>query len=463
MNRAVLFSITLAIGTSLAQAQTVQTRVRHAAPVGEKAAARGEFQWPHSKAGAAARAFFAMIADSTDDSVRAFETTYRTPEALKKIPIEERITRARDLRARFGPLTPVQVVSESDSSLTIAAESGAGNEIELEFSMDAGDPSRLLSISLAPSGAPGSGVAAQALSDEDRVQVVEQAAKAVADNYVYPDVGAKMAEKIRANLLAGAYGAISDERKMASRLTEDLRSVSKDKHLAIRLAPTVPDTAGGTPHRREKFVPEGAEAARTNYEFKKVEVLPGNFGYIKFDLFLNEPEAKKVVDAAMAFLGRTDAIIFDLRENGGGDPEMVRYITSYLFDAPTHLNSMLDRSGKVTSEFRTGDVGGTKFRKDLPVFVLTSSTTFSGAEEFAYNLKALKRATIVGETTGGGAHPVSAVRMSDRFIAAVPFARAKNPITGTNWEGVGVEPDVKTESNAALEKAVGLARSAGRK
>jgi C-terminal processing protease CtpA/Prc len=126
-----------------------------------------------------------------------------------------------------------------------------------------------------------------------------------------------------------------------------------------------------------------------------------------------------------------------------------------------HLNDMVDREGKVVEEFWTlKDVPGQRFRKGLPVFVLTSSRTFSGAEEFTYNLKNLERATIVGETTGGGAHPVRPERLDDRFIMMIPYMRAQNPVSKTNWEGTGVEPDVKTTAGEALEKAQALAREA---
>jgi retinol-binding protein 3 len=219
---------------------------------------------------------------------------------------------------------------------------------------------------------------------------------------------------------------------------------------------------GPKPHEHS-YVPQGDEAARDNYAFRKVEVLDKNIGYLRLDLFLNQPDAFRTADAAMAFLRHVDALVFDLRYNGGGDPEMIRYLTSYLFASPTLLNTMMDRNGKIVEEFRTGDVPGAKFRPDLPVYVLTSAHTFSGAEEFAYNLKNLKRATVIGETTGGGAHPVQPIRVSDRFVIGVPYERAVNPITKANWEGVGVQPDVKVSADEALDKALELAHDAGKK
>jgi C-terminal processing protease CtpA/Prc len=156
---------------------------------------------------------------------------------------------------------------------------------------------------------------------------------------------------------------------------------------------------------------------------------------------------------AMSKVADTDALIIDLRDNGGGQPAMVAYISSYLFDQRTHLNDIWDRRTDRTQEFWTRNVPGKKYGGTKPVFVLTARRTFSGAEEFSYNLKSLKRATIIGETTGGGAHPVSPHRINSHFTIGVPFARAINPITKTNWEGAGVAPDIKVPASDALETA----------
>jgi C-terminal processing protease CtpA/Prc len=167
--------------------------------------------------------------------------------------------------------------------------------------------------------------------------------------------------------------------------------------------------------------------------------------------------------AAMNFLASSDALIVDLRQNGGGEPAMVALICSYLFDQPTHLNDLYERKGDTTAQYWTLPYVPGKRLAGKPVFVLTSSRTFSGAEEFTYNLKNLKRATIVGETTGGGAHPVSGHKIDEHFSIGVPFARAINPISKTNWEGAGVEPDVKAPGAEALDVAKKLAMEAVRK
>jgi hypothetical protein len=157
----------------------------------------------------------------------------------------------------------------------------------------------------------------------------------------------------------------------------------------------------------------------------------------------------------MNFLSGTDALIVDLRRNSGGDPAMVRLISSYLFGPEkVHLNSIYSRPDDQTTEYWTLDsIRGMRYGRDRPVYVLTSARTFSGGEEFGYNLQALRRATIVGEKTGGGAHPGRMERLGDHFSMFVPVGRAINPITSTNWEVVGVIPDVATDEASALAAA----------
>jgi C-terminal processing protease CtpA/Prc len=178
--------------------------------------------------------------------------------------------------------------------------------------------------------------------------------------------------------------------------------------------------------------------------------------------FAAEGEAvSETVAAAMTFLANTDALVIDLRRNGGGRPQTVALLSSYLFDAPVLLNSLYWREWDRTDDFWTSaTVKGRRYGKDKPVFVLTSARTFSAAEEFAYNLKNLERATIVGETTGGGANPGGMRRLSEDFTMFVPMGRAINPVTKTNWEGTGVAPDVAVASENALQAALELARKA---
>jgi C-terminal processing protease CtpA/Prc len=191
---------------------------------------------------------------------------------------------------------------------------------------------------------------------------------------------------------------------------------------------------------------------KTNAGFVKIERLPGNVGYLELHGFM--PGAEEPAAAAMNFLAGTDALIIDLRNNRGGGPQAVTLLCSYFFDEkPVHLNSLFWRKDNRTDDFWTlKSVAGKRYLgKDI--YILTSKRTFSAAEEFAYDLQCLKRATLVGETTGGGAHPGGMAPLGEHFMAFIPMGRAINPITKTNWEGKGVKPDIAVPADKALETA----------
>ena len=285
------------------------------------------------------------------------------------------------------------------------------------------------------------------IGPDTRAEVIEATLEAIDRSYVFPEAARKMGEAVRERERAGAYDAIAGGREFARVLTGDLQAVSRDKHLRVVF---------GDANR-----PAGAPLLR-NHGFERAEILPGNIGYIEVSSFLATGEAAAAAAAeAMSALADTDALIVDLRRNGGGSPRTVAMLSSYLFDQPTHLNSLYWREGERTDEFwTTREVSGRRFGQRKPVFVLTSKRTFSGAEEFSYNLKALKRATLVGETTGGGAHPGSIRRVHELFTVFVPTGRAINPITRGNWEGTGVAPDVAVPAEQALDHARELARKA---
>ncbi len=305
---------------------------------------------------------------------------------------------------------------------------------------------------------------AQADAPVDRVtkdKVLEACAAALKRTYVFEDVGARMAQALLDHEASGTYDQLTESQAFARQVTADLWAISNDKHLRLAYSEQVVPEDDATPPpevlaQRERFERE------VNYGFERIERLDGNVGYLDMRMFAtNSARADEVASAAMTFLAQTDALIIDLRRNGGGAPGMVAYVSSYLFDQRVHLNDLYRREKNRTDEFWTRpDVPGRKFGGTKPVYVLTSHETFSGAEEFAYNLKALKRATLVGETTGGGAHPVVRDRIGEHFVLVVPDGRAINPITKTNWEGTGVVPDVVVPAEMALDKARNLALSA---
>lgn len=288
-----------------------------------------------------------------------------------------------------------------------------------------------------------------------RVEVIDGALKALNENYVYPDVAKKMDQAIRERQQRKEYDSITSARTLAETLTANLRDVSQDKHLrVVYSAEAIP------PHERqgepspEEMEREEAFGRRMNFGFEKVERLPGNIGYLKLNGFMPAAFVGDTAAAAMNFLANTESLIIDLRENGGGEPATVALICSYLFPPePVHLNDLYFRPTNETHQWWTLPYVPGKRLVGKDVYVLTSHYTFSAAEEFTYNLKNLKRATIVGEVTGGGAHPGGPVRINDHFFVGVPSGRAINPYSKTDWEGTGVEPDVKTSADRAFKTA----------
>ena len=293
----------------------------------------------------------------------------------------------------------------------------------------------------------------------ERKQVIDNSIARLHEYYVFPDVAKKMEDAVRARAARGEYDGITSARELAQKLTADLREVSKDGHLGVRHRNAViPDRPFNAPPSAEEFERQRAFASKLNFGFEKVERLQGNIGFIDVRGFIPPEVGGETAAAAMTFVANTDALIIDMRFNGGGEPSMVAFLTSYLFDEPTHLNDIYERYTDKTQQYWTSPfVPGRRFGGKKPVYVLTSNRTFSGGEEFAYNLKNLKRATLIGETTGGGAHPVSGVKVSDHFEIGVPSARAISPITKTNWEGTGVAPDVSVPAPEAFDRAYVLA------
>ncbi|HEX5753082.1 MAG TPA: S41 family peptidase [Archangium sp.] len=288
-----------------------------------------------------------------------------------------------------------------------------------------------------------------------RAKIVNSVSAALNEHYVFPEVARKMEASLRQKLKAGAYDKLTRSAELAAAMTRDLREVSKDKHLHIHYAPAMPP--GMDPHApKDPAALERMrrELASVNFRFEKVERLAGNVGYLDLRGFIDAELAGETAISAMNFLAHSDAVIIDLRKNGGGEPSMIQLLTSYFFEKPTQLSGFYVRKGNTTQQFWTSAHVAGKRMTDVPLYVLTSQRTFSAAEAFAYDLKSLGRATVVGETTGGGAHPVEPHFLADvHLLAFIPFGRAVNPITGTNWEGTGVTPDIQVPADQALAAA----------
>jgi C-terminal processing protease CtpA/Prc len=289
-----------------------------------------------------------------------------------------------------------------------------------------------------------------------RTQVIETLVKNLNDSYVFPDVAKQMGEAVRGRLQKGEYDQMTGASAFAKALTEHLQAVSHDKHLRVRYSnEAIPAQSS---NRREPSPEERQNMLRyygtVNYGFEKIERMAGNIGYLDLRGFAVADMAGDTLAAAMNFVGNTEALIIDLRQNGGGDPAMVTLLCSYLFgQEPVHINDLYWREGNRTEEFWTKKSVPGKRYEGKDVYVLTSNRTFSGGEEFAYDMKNLKRATLVGETTGGGANPGGPVRLTEHFDVFIPAGRAISPITKTNWEGTGVKPDVEVPKELALKTA----------
>jgi hypothetical protein len=278
--------------------------------------------------------------------------------------------------------------------------------------------------------------------------------------YVFPDVAAKMEEHIKAKLKKGDYDSISDPRAFAHQLRNDLVEISHDRHFNVVYAPEPSLRFQRKDPEEEKKRKEQRirQWEYDNYYFKKVERLDGNVGYLRFDGFADTLYAGDTAVAALQFLKHCDAIIIDLRYNGGGGADMIQLICSYFFEERTHINSWyIRRLDRTDQSWTSAYVPGVKLL-DSNLFLLTSSRTFSAAEEFTYDLKNLGRATLVGETTGGGGHTVTFERNDDLKIEfKIPDSRAINPISGDNWEAKGIQPDVECPAEAAMDRAYALA------
>ena len=293
------------------------------------------------------------------------------------------------------------------------------------------------------------------IDSSTRETVIEAVLRILAENYAFPDMAQQMVISIRNHQQRKDYDTITDGIQFAEKLTIDLQQVNHDRHIRVRFsARSLRETEGGR-RSAEEQERTGMVLRKTNFGFEEVQRLPGNIGYLDLREFGPAALCVDTAAAAMNFLASTDALIIDLRQNMGGDPNMVALLASYLFEnKPVHLNDLHWRAGdRVQESWTQSAVAGRRYGSVKQVYVLTSHQTFSASEEFAYDLQALKRAKIIGENTGGGANPGENRRVAEHFSIFVPTGRAINPTTRTNWEGVGVKPDLEVSAEKALKVA----------
>ena len=283
--------------------------------------------------------------------------------------------------------------------------------------------------------------------------VIDKTLALLKDNYVFPDVAARMEADISARQQAGEYDRFTTAGTFADALTAHLRSVSRDMHLNVRFsapAPAPTPAASGEPDW------QSIERA-ANYHFARAERLPGNVGYLRLDEFADADQAEPAATAAaaMEFLRHTDALIIDVRRNGGGHPSMVALLLGYLMGPePIVYNRFFDRPSGTTSESKTMAVAADRrYGPHRPVFVLVGERTASAAESFAYTLKGLGRASLGGEKTMGAANPGDGFDLGGGFSTFIPTGRPISPFTETNWEGVGIEPHFRAPAPEEVRTA----------
>lgn len=289
------------------------------------------------------------------------------------------------------------------------------------------------------------------ISSVDKHSILNALATNIKSQYVEIKKIDKISSALAKFKVSPAFSNSQSEEQFASLLTAELQNI--DKHFAVQW-----QNPNAKPEQQKRYEPWFAKLSRKNSGFNRVEILDGNIGYVDFWGFdaLSE-NSRKVAEGVMGFVSNVDALIFDLRKNGGGSAEMVQLISSYFLKPNTHLNSIYWRMTDTTREFRTFDKINGPVSLTTPIYILTSRDTFSAAEEFAYNLKHLNRASLVGETTKGGANPWQFYELGNGFRASIPIAKAINPNTKTNWESVGVKPHIETSRENALDVAYQMA------
>ncbi len=306
------------------------------------------------------------------------------------------------------------------------------------------------------------------MTNETVTETINRMGDLLEKNYVFPDKATAMKKMLLENLAKGSYYNMTLE-GFATAVYKDLQAISPDRHMRVDVFPEKPQINNNDPQGGRNNNP------KKNNPFKKIEFLPGNVAWVVFDNFPNPALCDEYVVSVMNSIAGANAVIFDLRNNGGGSPLLVQLILSYLLEEKTHYNTVYNRMKNTTTEYRTYKIN-TEFESEsgtgpdnkdrklkgkvnisgllkAPVYVLTAKRTFSAAEEFAYDIQSIKRGKIVGHATGGGSHQMNGFGIYGRIGMLIPYSRPVNPFTGTDWEGNGVKPDIEVDANDALKTA----------
>jgi hypothetical protein len=296
------------------------------------------------------------------------------------------------------------------------------------------------------------------VSSEEQKQTIDKAFTLLKANYIFPDVIPVMEKEVYRKLTAGEYTKLSTAEEFIRGLNNDLETLSKDRHIdiffdPIRVKQIMAEEKGD--QKKPAYAPEFLQRAKyENYMVRKVERLDGNVGYLKFNAFVDTVLSRKTLMAAMNLVANSEALVIDLRQNGGGDAKTLAFLLSYFLPDSTLISKGRSRSSaSLILNYSRKDPSITVFRKDMPVYVLVSKRTSSAAEAFAYTLQSYKRAVIIGEVTNGEANPGYLFPVSSEMYIMIPAFENINPITKTNWQGKGVLPDILIQSDKALVAA----------
>jgi hypothetical protein len=293
------------------------------------------------------------------------------------------------------------------------------------------------------------------ITNTQKQETIDGILKVLQTRYIFPEVADSMQNFVINNLQSGKYDSITTGSEFAFRLTRDLQKISKDLHLKVEFTENreaEENEDSGENSSKEAWLNQ--LLTENNYGIKSKKILEGNIGYLEIPMFGPLEQCADTLISAIQFVDGTDALILDLRTcRGSLDENTIPFLCSYFFEVPTHLFDFYIRETNTTKQFWTYAWVPGKRYVEKPIYILTSSRTFSGGEELAYDLKHTNRAVVVGEVTRGGANPTDLEIINPNFRMSVPYMRSVSPVTQTNWEGTGVQPAVEVKSNIALYTA----------
>lgn len=290
-----------------------------------------------------------------------------------------------------------------------------------------------------------------ALSPAERQASLHAVIRILNEQYVFPETALKVSEVLLQQEQNGALDEVTSHALFAEKVGALMRQHSGDGHLNLALIAE----QGGVSHRLK----ETDSRKINNFAFEQARILPGNVGYLKLYKFWQAEEAHQVGHAALVFLSHSDHIVIDLRDSGGGSPQLVQYLISHFVPEGILLWDLLDRNGKSTEQIRSLAVPDSGLLKTKPLYILQSEELVSAGELFGYTLQQLGRAVVIGETSAGLAHYTGAAQVNDWLFVRIPMFRPINPVTGTNFERVGVEPNIKVTAEMALYTALRIANN----